>query len=376
MEAWAEVTPELRDALAYALRYIVDNRPSSPVRVCAAKLLEFSSRSEDASGASAEAPVVDTGDADDEQMKLRTMARGRGRRQVVFSEPVKLDGTWTPVVIPKSEEDRDEIAAVLQRNILFAAMDDDQRRILIDAMVRKEFPADTAIITQGDPGDFYYILTEGTAEILVNGKKVLQAVKGMGFGELALLYDSPRAATVVASSAVQTWAIDRVSFKRVMIGTTIRKRELYEGFLKAVPIFATLTPDEILTIADTLQPVVFKAGEAVVSQGDAHADRFYIVEDGELKAEIRGVPGEVCERLRCGSYFGERALIKDEPRAATVTAVALSKCLAMDRAAFLRLLGPITELLHRNLEVYSRYASGTTPRVSSPPPGRTFGTTA
>jgi cAMP-dependent protein kinase regulator len=192
------------------------------------------------------------------------------------------------------------------------------------------------------------------------------------------------------------------------------QRELYEGFLKAVPIFATLTPDEILTIADTLQPVVFKAGEAVVSQGDAHADRFYIVEDGELKAEIRGVPGEVCERLRCGSYFGERALIKvsprairtrlfchvmaartpivaliliiwappsfspgqDEPRAATVTAVALSKCLAMDRAAFLRLLGPITELLHRNLEVYSRYASGTTPRVSSPPPGRTFGTTA
>jgi CRP-like cAMP-binding protein len=51
----------------------------------------------------------------------------------------------------------------------------------------------------------------------------MQAVKGMGFGELALLYDSPRAATVVASSAVQTWAIDRVSFKRVMIGTTIRK---------------------------------------------------------------------------------------------------------------------------------------------------------
>ncbi len=77
-------------------------------------------------------------------------------------------------MVPKSEEDRDEIAAVLQRNILFAAMDDDQRRILIDAMVRKEFTAGTSIITQGDPGDFYYILTDGTAEILVNGNKVLQ----------------------------------------------------------------------------------------------------------------------------------------------------------------------------------------------------------
>lgn len=54
----------------------------------------------------------------------------------------------------------------------------------------------------------------------------------------------------------------------------------------------------------------FAPGEVVVSQGDTHADRFYVVEDGELKAEIRGVPGEVCDRLRCGSYFGERALIK------------------------------------------------------------------
>ncbi len=45
----------------------------------------------------------------------------------------------------------------------------------------------------------------------------------MGFGELALLYDSPRAATVIATSDVKTWAIDRVTFKRVMIGTTIRK---------------------------------------------------------------------------------------------------------------------------------------------------------
>ena len=125
--------------------------------------------------------------------------------QVVFSEPVKLDGAWTPIVIPKSEEERSEIAAVLQRNILFAAMDDDQRRILIDAMAsapalataqhrahasflgspilpqtRKEFDENVAIISQGDPGDYYYILTDGTAEILVNGRKVLQVWRSEG----------------------------------------------------------------------------------------------------------------------------------------------------------------------------------------------------
>jgi hypothetical protein len=212
-------SPDLRDALAFALKYITDNRPSSPVRVCAEKLLEFSSRTrgEGSLGAEAAGPV-DSGDADDEQAMLRTMARGRGRRQVgrcgswlclewrffepplslelvqvVFSEPVKLDGAWTPVVVPKSEDDRAEIAAVLQRNILFAAMDDDQRRILIDAMVRKEFTAGTAIITQGDPGDFYYILTDGTCEILVNGNKVLQVSGAMGPPLLLLV---PRSQTL------------------------------------------------------------------------------------------------------------------------------------------------------------------------------------
>lgn len=71
-----------------------------------------------------------------------------------------------------------------------------------------------------------------------------------------------------------------------------------------------------------------------------------------------------------GSYFGERALITDEPRAATITAVADSKCLAMDRAAFLRLLGPITDLLARNLDMYTRYTR------KAPPPGAAAGGTA
>ena len=115
------------------------------------------------------------------------------------------------------------------------------------------------------------------------------------------------------------------------------------------------------------------------------ADRFYIVEEGELKATKAGVNGEVCPRLKQGDYFGELALIKDQvssffcyhafcngpssdadagparylsalqPRAATVTAVQKSKCLAMDRAAFLRLLGPVSDILRRNMDVYAKY---------------------
>lgn len=63
----------------------------------------------------------------------------------------------------------------------------------------------------------------------------------------------------------------------------------------------------------------------------------------------------MCDRLKRGSYFGERALLTEAPRAATVTAVVDSSLLAMDRASFIRLMGPLNELLQRNFEVYEKY---------------------
>ncbi len=119
-----------------------------------------------------------------------------------------------------------------------------------------------------------------------------------------------------------------------------------------------LTPpfSSIITVCNTAQ-ISFSAGETIVRQGDTGADRFYIVEDGECKAEMDGVDGEVCDRMRRGAYFGERALLTDAPRAATVTAVADTRCLVMDRAAFVRLMGPLTDILKRNMEVYDKYAS-------------------
>lgn len=104
-------------------------------------------------------------------------------------------------------------------------------------------------------GDFYYVLSDGTCDIFKDGTLVLQCNKGMGFGELALMYDAPRAATVKATSPAKTWAIDRMSFKQVMMGTTTKKRTTYEGFLEGVPILATLSKEERLTVADALQTV-------------------------------------------------------------------------------------------------------------------------
>jgi cAMP-dependent protein kinase regulator len=197
-------------------------------------------------------------------------------------------------------------------------------------------------------------------DITVNDRLVLAGGKGLGFGELALLYDAPRAATVAATSPVTAWAIDRRTFKRVVVSATQARRKLYTGFLASVPILSTLTREELGVMADALTPVAAGGGDVVVRQGDAGAaaDRFFIVEDGECKAEMDGVDGEVCPRLRRGAYFGERALLTDAPRAATVTAAAGgARLLALDRAAFVRLMGPLQDILRRNMDVYAKYAA-------------------
>ena len=75
-------------------------------------------------------------------------------------------------------------------------------------------------------------------QVYVNGEKVLQIGEGGSFGELALIYGLPRAATVKASSSsdVKLWGIDRDSYRRILMGSTIRKRKMYEEFLSKVSI--------------------------------------------------------------------------------------------------------------------------------------------
>ena len=74
------------------------------------------------------------------------------------------------------------------------------------------------------------------SQVFVNGEKVLSIGEGGSFGELALIYGTPRAATVKASTDVKLWGIDRDSYRRILMGSTIRKRKMYEEFLSKVTI--------------------------------------------------------------------------------------------------------------------------------------------
>ena len=62
--------------------------------------------------------------------------------------------------------------------------------------------------------------------------------EGGSFGELALIYGTPRAATVKAKVDCKLWAIDRDTYRRILMGSQIRKRKLYEELLSNVAILS------------------------------------------------------------------------------------------------------------------------------------------
>eukprot|EP01137_Pigoraptor_chileana_P004770 Opistho-2@46876 len=261
------------------------------------------------------------------------------------------------VVIHKSKESYKRIDASTQRNLLFRNLDEDQRKDVADAMFERKVTAGEVIIQQGDEGDNFYVVDSGSFDVFVDGRKVLQITDGGSFGELALMYNAPRAATVKAVSDSVLWAVDRMTFRRILMDTTSTKRRLYESFLSTVPILESLTPHERCKVADALEPVTFNAGEVIIRQGDNDNDRFYIVESGKcvVKKQFPDKKEAVeVMKLGRGGYFGEIALLTDQPRAATVIALDTVKCVVLDRASFVRLMGPCQDILKRNIENYRK----------------------
>jgi len=215
------------------------------------------------------------------------------------------------------------------------------------------------IIKQGDDGDVLYVIEEGSLECYKNIDGVEKMVKQVGpgdaFGELALLYSCPRAASVKAVEKCVLWELDRETFNHIVKDASAKKRDRYENFLKSVPLLEGMEPYERSKVADALRTENFESGQTIVSQGDP-GDKFFIIEDGEAIATKSFVAGQMPQEVmqyKSGDYFGELALLQNEPRAANVVAKTSVKVLTLDRTSFKRLLGPLEDILRRNTKRYT-----------------------
>ena len=160
------------------------------------------------------------------------------------------------------------------------------------------------------------------------------------------MYNAPRAATVMSAEGSCTlWALDRITFRRILMDSTFQRRRLYESFLEEVEILSTLTRYERSKIADALDTKKFPTGTTIIKEGDA-GEAFYLLESGEAEAFKVGTEGSV-KHYKKGDYFGELALLNDAPRAASVVSKTEVKVATLGKDGFQRLLGPVESIMRR-----------------------------
>ena len=245
---------------------------------------------------------------------------------------------------------------------MFSKLNGKEKSIVIDAMEEKNFKSGECVIKQNDAGKVLFIVEDGQLDCskeFPNGEvKLLKTYQpGEAFGELALLYNAPRAATIVAKTAAKLWQLDRNTFNHIVKGASQKRREQYENFLDSVEILKHIDHYEKAKLCDVITEQNFAPGQKVISEGD-QGDTFFLVISGTAiatkKVKAGQAPQEVMQ-YKQGDYFGEIALLRNTPRAANVIAKTDLVVASIGREAFKRLLGPLENILKRNMQSYSNF---------------------
>ncbi|XP_010901525.1 cAMP-dependent protein kinase type II-beta regulatory subunit [Esox lucius] len=305
-------------------------------------------------------------ESDDEEFIAPVMSRFIRRASVcaeAFNPDEDDEEKEQRVTHPKTDEQRQRLQEACRDILLFKNLDPEQFSQVLDAMFEKFFEVGEHIIDQDDDGDNFYVIERGTFDICmrVDGvEKMVGSYDNKGsFGELALMYNTPRAATIIATSPGALWCLDRLTFRRIIVKNNALKRRLYEEFIQSLPLLTSLELSERMKVVDVLSSKAFSDREQIIAQGDL-ADCFYIVESGQVRITMKRTKTkkdqdeEEVEIASCsrGQYFGELALVTNKPRAASAYAVGTVKCLVMDIQAFERLLGPCMDIMKRNIANY------------------------
>ena len=308
--------------------------------------------------------IVDDDDAGEpDPTKIKKIAKVAGkqfaRRHSVSAErydPEEDDDEDQPVVHPKTDEQRDRLMEAVGGILIFKSLDTDQMQQVVDAMFERKSTNGDRIIQQGDDGDNFYVIETGIYDVKVTRDdeeiKVHQFANQGSFGELALMYNMPRSATVDAITEGRLWAMDRKSFRTIVLKSAFKKRKMYESFFESVPMLKNIDQYEKMNLADALTGRTYSDDHQIIKIGE-EGDGMYFIEDGTVRVTIVKDGKEIeVARSGKGKYFGEMALVEDQPRSANVYAVGKVKCAFLERESFERLLGPCLDIMKRMIAAY------------------------
>ena len=273
-----------------------------------------------------------------------------GRRKSIFARKedlyVEAGAAEVHPNALKTEEDTEKILAALNSHFIFTSLTDEDKEMVAGAMYLYTFEPEAFVFLQGMPSRSYYVIRTGSIEVIVNGKKVNKIREGDGFGELALLHDNPRSATLKCCEHTTLWGLDRETFKKVIEEMNIQIYNQNRAFLEKVNLLDHLTPEQKDSLAANMISHKYFSGQKIISEGEP-GNQLYIIKEGVVSV-MKG--GEEIRKMYPGSYFGDSALINNTPRTATCIAIeGPVKCMCLSRETLQRTLNnQLQDIIERN----------------------------
>lgn len=170
------------------------------------------------------------------------------------------------------------------------------------------------LMSRGETGDRLYVTETGLFEIRQQSGNANSVGPGQVLGEMAILYNCSRTATVIAIAPACVWYIDRATFQYITMKSALDIQHQHVELLSQINLCQGFSRNYLFKLAQALTEVHFAADQDIFQQGDT-PDYFYLLLTGEVAVHQKRylANGEVTDvRLRTlgpGSHFGEASLM-------------------------------------------------------------------
>ncbi|XP_069609332.1 cGMP-dependent protein kinase 2-like [Ranitomeya imitator] len=239
------------------------------------------------------------------------------------------------------------ITGAIMSNDFLRQLEASHVRRMVDCMYERVYSQSQLVIQEGGAGNHLYVLAEGLLDVIQNSRLLGQMHPGTAFGELAILYNCKRTATVKAVTDAKIWVLDRQVFQNIMMSSAQAQHQEYFSFLRSVSLLKDLPEEKLSKIVDCLEVDFYDKGDYIIREGE-EGNTFFIIAKGKV-CVTQAVEGsqeqQEIKSLGVGDYFGEKALISEDVRSANIIAEEDdTQCLVIDRDTFNQMVGTYQEL--------------------------------